>query len=108
LGNAFRHAQARNIEVDIRYEEQQFRLRVRDDGKGIDPEVLSATGREGHFGLHGMKERAEIANGKLEIWSRDGAGTEIELTIPADSAYTAVRPSAGFAPKFPSTATDVE
>jgi hypothetical protein len=55
-----------------------------------------------------MKERAEIANGKLEIWSRDGAGTEIELTIPADSAYTAVRPSAEFAPKFPSTATDVE
>jgi len=108
LGNAFRHAQARNIEVEIRYEERQFRLRVRDDGKGIDPEVLSATGREGHFGLHGMKERAEIANGKLEIWSRDGAGTEIELTIPADSAYTAVRPSAEFAPKFPSTATDVE
>jgi hypothetical protein len=55
-----------------------------------------------------MKERAEIANGKLEIWSRDGAGTEIELTIPADSAYTAVRPSAEFAPTFPSTATDVE
>ena len=108
LGNAFRHAQARNIEVEIRYEEQQFRLRIRDDGKGIDPEVLSATGREGHFGLHGMKERAEIANGRLEIWSRDGAGTEIELTIPAASAYTSVRPSAQSVPKFLSTATDVE
>jgi PAS domain S-box-containing protein len=107
LGNAFRHAQARNIEVEIRYEEQQFRLRIRDDGKGIDPEVLSAGRREGHFGLHGMKERAEIADGKLEIWSRDGSGTEIELTIPATSAYTAVRPSAQFAPKFLGTATEV-
>ena len=82
-----------------------FRLRIRDDGKGIDPEILSATGREGHFGLHGMKERAEIANGKLEIWSREGAGTEIELTIPATSAYKAVLPSTQFAPKFLSTAT---
>ena len=107
LGNAFRHAQARKIEVEIRYEEQQFRLRIRDDGKGIDPEVLSAGRREGHFGLHGMKERAEIADGKLEIWSRDGSGTEIELTIPATSAYTAVRPSAQFAPKFLGTATEV-
>lgn len=108
LGNAFRHAQARNIEVEIRYEERQFGLRIRDDGKGIDPEVLSAGRREGHFGLHGMKERAEIAGGKLEIWSRDGSGTEIDLTIPAASAYTAVRPSAKFAPKFLSTATEVE
>ena len=107
LGNAFRHAQARKIEVEIRYEEQQFRLRIRDDGKGIDPEILSAGRREGHFGLHGMKERAEIADGKLEIWSRDGSGTEIELTIPATSAYAAVRPSAQFAPKFLGTATEV-
>jgi PAS domain S-box-containing protein len=94
LANAFRHAQARNIEVEIRYEERQFRLRIRDDGKGVDPEVLTAGRREGHFGLHGMKERAEIADGKLEIWSRDGSGTEIDLTIPAASAYSAVRPSA--------------
>jgi hypothetical protein len=54
-----------------------------------------------------MKERAEIADGKLEIWSRDGSGTEIELTIPATSAYTAVRPSAQFAAKFLGTATEV-
>ena len=108
LGNAFRHAQARNIEVEIRYEEKQFRLRIRDDGKGIDPEVLSAGGREGHFGLHSMKERAEVADGKLEIWSRDGAGTEIELTIPASSAYIGANADPGFAPKFLSTATEVE
>ena len=108
LGNAFQHAQARNIEVELRYEEQQFRLRIRDDGKGIDPKVLSAGGREGHFGLHSMKERAEIADGKLEVWSRDGAGTEIELTIPASSAYMGSRPSPKFAPKFFSTAPEVE
>jgi len=108
LANAFRHAQARNIEVEIRYEERQFRLRIRDDGKGVDPEVLSAGRREGHFGLHGMKERAEIADGKLEIWSRDGSGTEIDLTIPSASAYSAVRPSAQFAPKFLSSATEVD
>src|SRR3984893_798654 len=108
LGNAFRHAQARNIEVEIRYEEQQFRLRIRDDGKGIDPQVLTAGRREGHFGLHGMKERAEIADGKLEIWSRDGAGTEIELTIPAASAYVEGHPSPKFAPKIFGTATEVE
>jgi len=108
LGNAFRHAQALNIEVEIRYEEKQFRLRIRDDGKGIDPEVLSARGRKGHFGLHGMKERAEIADGKLEIWSRDGAGTEIELTIPASSAYIEANPGLRFGPKFFSTATEAE
>jgi PAS domain S-box-containing protein len=108
LGNAFRHAQARNIEVEIRYEEEQFRLRIRDDGRGIDPEVLSAGGRDGHFGLHTMKERAEVADGKLEIWSRRGAGTEIELTIPAFSAYIGANAGLRFAPKFVSTATEVE
>ena len=108
LGNAFRHAQARNIEVEIRYEEEQFRLRIRDDGKGIDPEVLSAGGRDGHFGLHSMKERAEVADGKLEIWSRQGSGTEIELTIPASSAYIGANTDLRFAPRFLSTATEVE
>ena len=108
LGNAFRHAQAQNIEVEIRYEEKQFRLRIRDDGKGIDPEVLSAGGRDGHFGLRSMKERAEVTDGKLEIWSRRGSGTEIELTIPAPSAYIGVNAGLWFAPKFLSTATEVE
>ena len=60
LRNAFHHAAARQIEVEIRYDDQQFRLRVRDDGKGIDPAVLSGQGREGHFGLPGMRERAKL------------------------------------------------
>ena len=79
--------QARQVEVEIRYDDQQFRLRVRDDGKGIDPAVLSGQGPEGHFGLPGMRERAKLIGGKLVIWSEVGAGTEVELRIPAAAAY---------------------
>ena len=87
LRNAFRHAGARRIEVDIRYDQRQFRFRVRDDGKGIDPQVLSAGGRTGHHGLAGMHERAKVAGGKLVVWSELNSGVEIELTIPASFAY---------------------
>jgi signal transduction histidine kinase/ligand-binding sensor domain-containing protein len=89
--NAFQHAEARKIEVEIRYEEKQFSVHIRDDGKGIDPEILTQGEREGHFGLHGMKERATIAGGKLAIWSKPGGGTEIEFTIPASTAYRTSR-----------------
>jgi signal transduction histidine kinase/ligand-binding sensor domain-containing protein len=87
LRNAFRHAQARQIEVEIRYDKQQFGLRVRDDGRGFDPRVPASPGREGHYGLPGMRERARIAGGKLTVWSEVGAGTEVELEIPAGTAY---------------------
>jgi signal transduction histidine kinase len=88
LRNAYRHAGAKQIEAELRYDERQIRLRVRDDGKGIDPELLRKEGREGHFGLHGMRERAKLAGGKLTIWSGPDAGTEIELSIPAAHAYS--------------------
>jgi len=88
LRNALRHAQARRIEVEIGYGEKEFTLHVRDDGKGIDREVLSGDGREGHFGLHGMRERAELVGGKLVVWSEIESGTEVELSIPASKAYT--------------------
>jgi signal transduction histidine kinase/ligand-binding sensor domain-containing protein len=87
LRNAFRHAAAQNVEVEIRYDERHFRLRVRDDGKGIGDEVLRAEEREGHYGLPGMKERARLVGGKLTIWSEVDNGTEIELVIPASRAY---------------------
>ena len=87
LRNAFHHAQARRIEVEIRYGTRDFRVRVRDDGTGIDPSILGQEGRVGHFGLRGMRERAEQIGGKLEVWSERGAGTEIELTLPASLAY---------------------
>jgi signal transduction histidine kinase/ligand-binding sensor domain-containing protein len=87
LRNAFRHAQARQIEVEIRYDEGHIRLRVRDDGKGIDPKFLRGDGREGHYGLHGMRERSELVGGKLTVWSNLNSGTEVELSIPAVAAY---------------------
>ena len=91
LRNAFQHAEARKIEVEVRYEAKQFSVHIRDDGKGIDSQVLNEGGRERHFGLHGMQERATIVGGKLAIWSKPGAGTEIELTIPASTAYRTSR-----------------
>jgi len=87
LRNAFKHAQARQIEVEIHYDERQLRLRIRDDGKGIDPQVLGGDGRAGHFGLHGMRERARLAGGNLAVWSELDSGTEVELSVPASNAY---------------------
>jgi len=91
LRNAFQHAQARQVEVEIRYDNKQFRLRVRDDGGGVDLKVLAGDGREGHYGMHGMRERTEVIGGKLEIWSQFDAGTEVELTIPGNLAYAGAR-----------------
>ncbi len=88
LRNAFHHAEPRQVEVEIRYDDEQFRLRVRDDGKGVDPAVLSRQGGKGHYGLPGMRERAKLIGGKLTIWSEVDEGTEVELCIPAGIAYT--------------------
>jgi signal transduction histidine kinase len=74
--------------VEIHYDKWLFRLRVRDDGKGIDPKVLRAGGRTGHHGLPGMHERAKLVGGKPAVWSELDSGTEMELTIPAAIAYT--------------------
>jgi signal transduction histidine kinase len=87
LRNAFNHAQAGQIEVEIHYDDRELRLRIRDDGKGIEPIVLGEKTPAGHFGLHGMRERAKIAGGQLEVWSELDSGTEIELFIPASVAY---------------------
>jgi signal transduction histidine kinase/ligand-binding sensor domain-containing protein len=100
MRNAFRHAQARQVEVEIRYDDRQFRLRVRDDGKGMDTAVLSGEGREGHYGLRGMRERAPLIGGKLAVWSEVGTGTEVELIVPASSAYATVRSGSWLAQKF--------
>jgi signal transduction histidine kinase len=88
LRNAFRHAQAKRIAVEIRYDPRQLRLSVVDNGKGINPAVLKAGGRAGHHSLPGLHERAQVAGGKLSVWSQLDSGTEIELTIPAHLAYT--------------------
>ena len=100
LRNAFLHANAKQVEVEIRYDDERFRLRVRDDGKGIDAAVLSAQSREGHYGLPGMRERATLIGGKLTIWSEVDAGTEVELRLPADIAYVSARRGSWFSRKF--------
>ena len=88
LRNAFSHANAHHIETEITYGRREFRLRIRDDGEGIPPEILEE-GRPGHYGLPGMRERAKQIGGKLDIWSGTGAGTEIELSIAGSIVYRA-------------------
>jgi signal transduction histidine kinase len=95
LRNAFRHAQASKIEAEIAYGERLLRLRIRDDGKGIDTKLLGA-GRDGHWGLPGMRERAQQIGAQLEIWSEDGVGTEVELRIPGSVAYATPSGRGGF------------
>jgi len=87
LRNAFRHAKAQKIEAEVTYGDSEFLLQVRDDGIGISPEVTDQGARAGHWGLPGMRERAKSFGGKLEVWSEHGAGTEIELKVPAAVIY---------------------
>jgi len=91
LVNALTHSEGRNVEVEITYDPKQFRLRVRDDGRGIDPEILEQGGRAGHWGLLGMRERANRIGAQLGLWSRAGTGTEVELIVPGATAFRAVR-----------------
>ena len=86
LRNAFSHAAARHVEAEVTYGDRAFRLRIRDDGRGIPAETLEA-GRPGHYGLSGMRERAKQIGAKLEIWSGARAGTEIDLSIAGSIAY---------------------
>ena len=85
--NAVQHARAGNIEAELDYGDAAFQLRIRDDGIGIDPEVLGRGTRVGHWGLQGMRERAEALGGHLGVWSEHLLGTEVELAIPAGIAY---------------------
>ena len=87
LRNAFCHAEANRIEVELHYDLRQLRLKIRDDGKGIESGIVQGEGRAGHFGLHGMRERAKIIGANLELWSNVGSGTEVELVMPASHAY---------------------
>jgi ligand-binding sensor domain-containing protein/signal transduction histidine kinase len=87
LRNAFSHARAENIEAEITFADDRFLLRVRDDGIGVDPAVLRQGKRPGHWGLPGMRERAESIGASMELWSEAAAGTEVQLTVPAAVAY---------------------
>jgi signal transduction histidine kinase len=85
LVNAFRHSQARHIEVEVKYKANHLRVIVRDDGSGITPQMLRS-GRDGHWGLSGMRERAERIGARLKVRSR-AAGTEVELSVPGHVAF---------------------
>jgi signal transduction histidine kinase len=100
LRNAFRHSKAQRVEVEIRYDSGQFRFRVRDDGKGMDPAILSRQKSDGHYGLPGMRERATLVGAKLTVWSEVDSGTEVELRVPASAAYATKIRSSWWARKF--------
>jgi len=87
--NALSHSEGQHVEVEIAYDARQFRLRVRDDGRGIERKILEAGGRSGHWGLQGMHERAQKIGGQLKFWSRPETGTEVELMVPGATAYLA-------------------
>jgi signal transduction histidine kinase len=86
LVNAFRHSGANKVEVELEFAPRRFRLVVRDNGCGIEPQILH-WGRDGHWGLPGMRERAERVGAKLRVSSRVAAGTEIELSVPNSIAF---------------------
>jgi signal transduction histidine kinase len=79
LTNAVRHGQASHVRIDLRYEPEAFVLSVVDDGRGFDPQKAAP---EGHFGLAGMRERADAIGGRLAIRSAPGRGTRVEVTVP--------------------------
>jgi signal transduction histidine kinase/ligand-binding sensor domain-containing protein len=95
LRNAYRHAHAQRIETEVRYGDDNLRLRFRDDGNGIPPQVLRDGGSAGHWGFRGVRERAERIGAQLDFWSEVGAGTEVQLTVPASVAYETPHDGAG-------------
>jgi signal transduction histidine kinase len=94
--NAFRHAHAKQVEVECIFGKSTVSVHVRDDGIGLDPAVLKLGHRKGHWGLPGMRERALGFGAELQVWSRRDAGTEIRLRIAGRIAYMS-RPRAFFA-----------
>jgi len=86
LVNAFQHAGARHVELQLQYAPRELRVLVRDDGRGIDPEVVQS-GTDGHWGIAGMRERTERIGGSFELRSRSAAGTEVEVTVPGPVAF---------------------
>ena len=95
LVNSFRHSGASRIEVELEYAASQLRVLVRDDGCGIDPQVVQS-GRDGHWGLSGMRERAERVGAKLKVLSQAGSGTEVELCVPGHIAFESDSSSSAF------------
>lgn len=86
VANAFRHSGATTVEIETTYAARSLRVVVRDDGCGIDPRIVES-GREAHWGLSGMRERAESIGARLRVWSKSSAGAEVELSVPGRIAF---------------------
>ena len=93
VSNAYQHAKAGHIETEVTFGDANLTIRVRDDGIGVDAQILARGQRPGHWGLPGMRERSERFGGHLHVWSEGNAGTEVELRIPAGIAYSEPRRS---------------
>jgi signal transduction histidine kinase len=81
LINALQHSEATLIEAEVEYSPRRLRLIVRDNGRGIDPHI-ARSGKDSHWGFLGMREQAARIGAQLSIWSRSGAGTEVEVSVP--------------------------
>jgi signal transduction histidine kinase/ligand-binding sensor domain-containing protein len=92
LFNVARHAHASSVEIAIGFEARYLAVRVRDDGVGIPEHVLVHGRKEGHFGMIGMRERAEKIGGSITISSSPGSGAEVILSLPAELAFTKPKP----------------
>ncbi len=91
LVNAFRHSHGSDIEVELEYAASHLRVLVRDNGCGIDPQIVRS-GRDGHWGLSGMRERADRIGARFRVLSGASAGTEVEMSIPGSIAYDSSSP----------------
>lgn len=87
VSNAFRHANGDSVEASLIYGRRVLQMRIRDDGVGIDPQISAEQGRDGHYGLAGMRERARKIRAVLTLASRPGVGTDVLVEVPASIAY---------------------
>ena len=85
--NAFRHSQASHIDIDLQCATKGLTLRIKDDGRGSSTGFLGRDGANGHFGVAGMRERADQLRSQLVFRTRRGVGTEVFLSVPASIAY---------------------
>jgi len=93
VSNAYQHANGSRVETEVTFADDALTIRVRDNGIGMDPQILERGHRSGHWGLPGMRERSERLGGHLHVWSERGVGTEVELRLPAPVAYATPRAS---------------
>lgn len=85
--NAIRHSAATVVEAEVMYEGRALHVFIRDNGCGMDQQAIR-TGKNANRGLLGMRERAESLGGEFRIWSKVGAGTEIEVSVPLVAPVT--------------------